>query len=53
MLCTASSIEVTAVEEEMEVPMVNGSFLIEVQWKEMVDSQLLTLVETEDPVQFS
>ena len=53
MLCTASPIEVAAVEKGMEVLMVNGSFLIEVQWKDMVDSQLLTSAETEDPVQFS
>ena len=53
MLCTASLIVVAVVEEVMEVPMVNGSFLIEVQWKEVVQSQLLTLIEAEDPVQFS
>ena len=53
MLCTASQIGVAAVGGGMEVPMVDGSFLIEVHWKEMVDSQLLTSVETEDPVQFS
>ena len=53
MHCTASPIGVAAVEEVMEVPMVNGSFLIEMRWKEMVESQCLTSIETEDPVQFS
>ena len=53
MLCTASLIEVTAVGEGMEVPMVDGSFPIEVQLKEEVQLQVVTLVEAEVPVQFS